>query len=212
MIDFQSFTFNPFQENTYLLFDETNSVIIIDPGCYTSDEEKELTGFIDANNLKPLMLLNTHCHIDHVLGNAFVFKKYNLRPIIHSADLPILKSLGQYGRAYGFKVEDSPEPLSFLDDLDEISFGNSCLEIKHIPGHAPGHVVFIDNQQKNIFGGDVLFNGSVGRTDLPYGDHDTLIKSIKQNLLTMDDDYVVYPGHGPSTNIGFEKKNNPFLK
>lgn len=212
MIRFQKFTFNPFQENTYLLYDESNSAVIIDPGCYTSEEEKEIVDFIDSNNLKPVMLLNTHCHIDHVLGNSFIFKKYKLKPVIHSADLPILKSLGQYGRAYGFKVEDSPEPLNFLDDLDEVTFGNSLLEIKHIPGHAPGHVVFIDKKQKIIFGGDVLFYGSIGRTDLPYGDHDTLIKSIKQNLLTMDDDFVVYPGHGPSTNIGFEKKNNPFLK
>lgn len=212
MLGFQKFTFNPFQENTYLLYDETNKAVIVDPGCYTSEEEREFADYIESNNLQPVMLLNTHCHIDHILGNAFVFNKYKLKPIIHSADLPILNSLSQYGKAYGFKVEDSPEPLSFLDDLTEITFGNSCLEIKHIPGHAPGHVVFIDNEQKIIFGGDVLFYGSIGRTDLPYGDHDTLIKSIKHNLLTMDDDYVVYPGHGPSTNIGFEKKNNPFLK
>jgi len=212
MIEIQKFTFNPFQENTYLLFDESKSAIVIDPGCYEREEENEIKSFIDDHELKLVKVLNTHCHIDHVLGNAFFYDTYGLKPILHKKDLSILKAVKDYGTAFGINPTPSPEPEEFIEEGDNITFGNSTLRTLHIPGHAPGHVVFINDSQKIIIGGDILFYGSIGRTDLPGGDHDTLIKSIHEKLMTLNDDFVVYPGHGPSTNIGFEKKNNPFLQ
>jgi len=212
MITIQKFTFNPFQENTYLLYDESKSAIVVDPGCYEKSEEQEIQSFIDSNDLSLDMVINTHCHIDHILGNAFFYDTYDTKPIIHELDLKVLQSVPEYGHTFGINVIPSPDPEIYLEDGDIIDFGNSELKVMHIPGHAPGHVVLINEAQKFIIGGDVLFYGSIGRTDLPYGDHDTLIQSIKEKLLVLDEDYKVYPGHGPATYIGFEKKNNPFLR
>lgn len=212
MIEIQKFTFNPFQENTFLLFDESKSAVVIDPGCYDKDEENEISTFIDSHDLKLEKVLNTHCHIDHVLGNAFFFDTYGLKPTIHKGDLSILQSVKEYGQSFGIDPIPSPEPEEFIEDGDLVQFGNSVLNVIHIPGHAPGHVVFKNDSQNFIIGGDVLFYGSIGRTDLPGGNHETLINSIHEKLMTLDEDFIVYPGHGPSTNIGFEKNNNPFLQ
>ena len=213
MIEIQSFTFNGFQENTYVLFDQTKECIIIDPGCYEKSEQQTLVDFIENNQLKPVKLINTHCHIDHVLGNKFVAEKWNLPLYMHEKDLPTLKSVSDYCKVYGFHNYDpSPEPSAFLNHEDELTFGQSSLDIFFTPGHAPGHIVLHSPSQKFVIGGDVLFYTSIGRTDLPGGDHDTLINSIKENLLVMDDDTVIYCGHGQPTKIGFEKINNPFLK
>lgn len=212
MIKIQSFTFNGFQENTYLLFDETKECIIIDPGCYEQHEKQQLERFVIDNELKVVKLINTHCHIDHVLGNRFVAEKWNLVLEIHKLDLPTLRSVKDYCQLYGFhNYEESPEPSKFLSEGDVISFGNSKLDILFAPGHAPGHIILHSKEQKFIIGGDVLFQMSIGRTDLPGGDYDTLISSIKDKLLPLDEDTKVYCGHGPSTTIGFEKNNNPFL-
>jgi glyoxylase-like metal-dependent hydrolase (beta-lactamase superfamily II) len=212
MTEIQLFTFNPFQENTYLLYDESLAAVVIDPGCSNASEEREILSFIEDKKLNVERVINTHCHIDHVLGNAFFFDKYDLKPLIHKKDIPVLEALSSYGEAFGIKISPSPEPEEFMEEGDVIHFGNTVLNVKHIPGHAPGHVVLIHEKQKFIIGGDILFYGSIGRTDLPYGDHDTLIRSIQEKLMTMDEDFRVYPGHGPSTTIGFEKKNNPFLQ
>ena len=213
MISIKSFTFNPFQENTYLLSDETNECIIIDPGCYERHEKNELLSYITDENLKPTRLLNTHCHIDHVFGNKLISETYNLGLEMHKLDLPVLESVEQVAHVYGIpNVDESPKPSSFLDEGDKVKFGNSELDILFCPGHAPGHIVFVSHEQKFVIGGDVLFYGSIGRTDLPGGDHQTLIDSIKTKLFTLDDDYEVYSGHGPKTSIGFEKLNNPFLQ
>mgnify|MGYP001569022732 CR=1 FL=1 len=211
MISIHSFVFGPFQENTYVLFDETGECLIIDPGCYDDHERGELAGFITSHRLKPVKLLNTHCHIDHVFGNSFVFDQYKLKPQIHEKDLPVLKALVQVGRQYGVHAEESPSPLNFLDEGDTITLGSSVLDILFIPGHSPGSICFVCKQQKFVIGGDVLFYGSIGRTDLPGGDHDTLITGIKTKLFLLEDDYVVHSGHGSVTTIGFERKNNPFL-
>lgn len=212
MIKIQSFTFNGFQENTYLLFDETKECIIIDPGCYEQHEKQQLEQFVIDNELKVVKLINTHCHIDHVLGNRFVAEKWNLVLEIHELDLSTLRSVKDYCQLYGFhNYEESPEPSKFLSEGDVISFGNSKLDILFTPGHAPGHIILHSKEQKFIIGGDVLFQMSIGRTDLPGGDYDTLISSIKDKLLPLDEDTKVYCGHGPSTTIGFEKNNNPFL-
>lgn len=206
------FTFNPFQQNTSLIASE-GECVIIDPGCFEYYEKQELEGFVKENSLKPVRLLNTHCHIDHILGNAFVAGKWNLKPEIHELDLPILKALPNYGQMFGVgNLEESPLPEKYLNEGDTIEFGKIKLDILFVPGHAPGHLVFINHAEKYVIGGDCLFRESIGRTDLPGGDYDTLIKSIRIKLFTLPDDYTVYPGHGPTTTIGYEKRNNPFLK
>jgi len=210
MIKIQSFTFNPFQENTYVLSDETGEAVIIDPGCYEKHEEQELTDYISTNNLEIKLLLNTHGHIDHVLGNAFVKAHYKVPFWIGTHDLATLKAVEAYASNYGFANYQTAEPDAFLDEGQVVKFGNSELSVVFVPGHAAGHIAFYHTDQKICIGGDVLFQQSIGRTDLPGGDFDTLINSIHTKFFTMADDMVVYPGHGPETTIGFEKAHNPF--
>src|ERR1051325_5562660 len=211
MINIQGFTFNPFEENTYILFDETKECVIIDPGCSNPSEQKELADFIAEENLKPVRLLNTHCHIDHVFGNSFIAKKYNLRLEINKNDLEVLHSLPQVSHLYGLNAEQAVEPSKFLEEGDKITFGNSSLDILFTPGHSPGSICFVSHEDKFVIGGDVLFYGSIGRTDLPGGDHETLLNSIRTKFFPLDGDFVVFSGHGRETTIGFEKENNPFL-
>ncbi len=211
MVQIQSFTFNPFSENTYILHDESKSCVIIDPGCYDDAERHELSQFIESNGLVPTHLLNTHCHIDHVFGNKFISEKYKLGLEINAFDLEVLNSLMQVARLYNLNAEASPLPSSYLEEGHQILFGNSILDIVFAPGHSPGSICFINYDQKFAIAGDVLFREGIGRSDLPGGDSDTLIRSIKTKLFTLGDDFKVYSGHGPVTTIGHEKKNNPFL-
>ena len=211
MINVHYFTFNGFQENTYILSDDTKECVIIDPGCYSNEEQQVLATYITENELTPVKLLNTHCHIDHVLGNNFVASKYNVGLEMHQKDLPTLHATPEYGQTFGFNIDKSPEPTTLLNDGDVVKFGNSELHVLFTPGHAPGHIVFVSHNDKFVINGDVLFRSSIGRTDLPGGDYDTLITSIKTKLMTLPEDFEVFSGHGPSTTIGFEKSNNPFL-
>lgn len=211
MVTIKIFPFNPFQENTYVLSDETGECIIIDPGCYVSGEEQELKAYIDNNGLRPVKLLNTHCHVDHVFGNLFVAQTWNLGLEMHRDDLPVLASFPKVCQMYGFPGGPQPEPVAFLEEGIPVKFGNTTLDVFFTPGHAPGHVVFYHPAEKFVIGGDVLFQGSIGRTDLPGGDFPTLERSIREKLYVLPDDVKVYPGHGPATTIGFEKKNNPFV-
>ncbi|MFD2514736.1 MBL fold metallo-hydrolase [Pontibacter locisalis] len=205
-------TFNPFQENTYLLHDDTKECVVIDPGCYEKHEQEELKKFVKDNDLKVVRLLNTHCHIDHVLGNKFVADTYNVPLEIHPDEEQILRAVPTYAPNYGFQLYAEQLPEKYLKEGDIVKFGNTELEVILAPGHAPGHVVFYNKPEKTVIGGDVLFQGSIGRTDLPGGDFDTLIQSIKTKLFTLPDDVTVYSGHGPETTIGYEKKYNPFLR
>jgi glyoxylase-like metal-dependent hydrolase (beta-lactamase superfamily II) len=208
----KQFVFNDFQENTYIVYDEkTKACFIIDPGCYTNTEQQTLKSFITANGLKPKKLLNTHCHIDHVFGNNFVAKTFGIDLAIHKNDLATLQAVPDYAPVYGFSVEPSVEPKEFLEDKQIIGLGDESFEVLYVPGHSAGHVAFVNHQQKFVISGDVLFYGSIGRTDLPGGDYNTLINSIKSKLFPLGDDYTVYSGHGPATSIGFERVNNPFL-
>ena len=193
------------------MYDETKECVIIDPGCYSSEEENILSSFISSQGLTPVKLLNTHCHIDHVLGNNFVASKYDIDLEMHEKDLPTLHATPEYGHLYGFHIAVSPDPKTLLNEGDVIEFGHSELEVRFTPGHSAGHIVFIASDDKFVIAGDVLFYGSIGRTDLPGGDYDTLINSIRSKLLPLSDDFKVYPGHGPVTTIGFERINNPFL-
>lgn len=210
MLQIKSFVFNAFQENTYILYDETKECVIIDPGCYDKDEQGELAFFIKENTLNVNILLNTHCHVDHVLGNYFVKEKYKTKLYIHAQDEPVLKAVKVYAPNYGLQQYQEASPDVYMKEGDTISFGKQKLSVLFVPGHSPGHVAFYSAENKIVIGGDVLFKNSIGRTDLPGGNFDTLINSIHQKLFTLPDDVVVYPGHGPETTIGFEKKTNPF--
>jgi len=211
MIQIKSFVFNPFSENTYVLHDETGEAVIIDPGCYDKAELKQLYDYIETNTLKPVRIINTHAHIDHVLGVAAVKLKYNIPFSLHRIDEPLLKAVKTYASNYGFTHFDEPEIDSYIDEGDTVTFGNSSLRILFVPGHAPGHVAFVHDEQQFIIGGDVLFRQSIGRTDLPGGDLEILLDSIRTKLFTLADGYTVYAGHMQPTTIGYEKKNNPFL-
>ena len=212
MISIKIFTFNAYSENTYVLYDQTNECVIIDPGMYDGSEQNELANFIKEKALKPVLLLNTHCHLDHVFGNKFVFDTWGLKPQFHIGELPILQAVPSYAPQMGFsRYELSPEPDTFLEETGTITFGNSSLDLIFAPGHSPAHLCFYSKADKFLIGGDVLFYGSIGRTDLPGGNHQQLINNIETKLFILPDDCSVYPGHGPATTIGFEKQNNPFF-
>ena len=202
---------NPYHENTYILYDETGECAIIDPGMDTGAEQNAVVNFIKANNLKPVLLLNTHCHIDHVLGNHFVYEQYGLKPQFNIGESEILAAVPAYAPAMGFRYEPSPLPEVYLPQTGTVSFGNTTLELIFAPGHSPAHLCFYNKADNILIGGDVLFRGSVGRSDLPGGNHAQLIKNIEDKLFTLPDDCTVYPGHGSETTIGYEKETNPFF-
>jgi hydroxyacylglutathione hydrolase len=205
------FPFNPFQVNTYVLYDETGDCIIIDAACYSSGEENILKNFIIENTLKPVLLFNTHAHIDHILGNNFVFKTWGLKPVMHKDGLPFIEQAVDYALKFGFEISEPVRPGAFVEEGQVISFGNQELKILETPGHAAGSVCLYHEQGKFVIVGDVLFDNSIGRTDLPTGNFDTLAKSIYQKLFVLPEETVVYCGHGGSTTIGQEKNSNPFL-
>jgi hydroxyacylglutathione hydrolase len=212
MLHIKAFTFNPVQENTYVVYNETGECCIIDPGCYFSGEEQELKHFIEDNNLKPVYLLNTHCHLDHIFGNRFVQKQFNLVLHIHRDEKALLDLGPTQGQMWQLPFDNYDGEIKYINEGDVISIGKEQLEILLTPGHSPGHLCFYSKVHKFLIGGDVLFNGSVGRTDLPGGDFKTLEQSIKTKLYTLPEDVIVYPGHGDSTTIGDEMKTNPFVK
>jgi glyoxylase-like metal-dependent hydrolase (beta-lactamase superfamily II) len=212
MISLQGFTFNPVRENTYVLHDETLDCVIIDPGMYEAEEQNLLVRFIKEKGLRPVLLLNTHCHYDHVFGNKFVYDNWGLKPRFHQGELRVLQAIPGYLPAMGLQYELSPEPEVFLPETGKVVFGTSELELIFAPGHSPAHLCFYAREDNFLIGGDVLFYNSIGRTDLPGGNHSQLISSIKNNLFILPDDCEVYPGHGQPTSIGFEKLHNPFLQ
>lgn len=212
MIKIKNLVFNPFQENTYLLFDEeTKDCAIVDAGCYTPEEYQLLYKFIESNNLKPTMLINTHCHVDHVLGIGQLISKYNIPFKAHKNEDPIIADAVNHGKLFGFVLEQPPYPTEYIKEGEEVKIGSSTLKIYDVPGHSPGSLAFHSPEDNFVVVGDVLFRGSIGRTDLPGGDYDQLINNIYKKLLVLDRDTVVYPGHGPSTTIGNEIMTNPFL-
>lgn len=210
MLSVEVFTFNPFEENTYVLFDETKEAVIIDPGCWNKDEEKELADWIASAGLKVRFILLTHSHIDHILGAYYVKDKYRVPLCIYPKDEATLRSGKVVAGMYGIENFTAVEADQYLSESEQVRFGNARLSVLFLPGHAPGHVGFYDAAQKILIGGDVLFRSSIGRTDLPGGDFDTLIASIHKKIFTLPDDVTIYPGHGPSTTVGEEKVSNPF--
>jgi glyoxylase-like metal-dependent hydrolase (beta-lactamase superfamily II) len=212
MLHIQSFTFNPVQENTYVLYNEKGAGCIIDPGCYFSGEEQALKGFLEAHNLTPVLLLNTHCHLDHIFGNRFIHKTYGLTLHLHPLEKQVLNLGPVSGQLWGLPFDNYDGDLHYINEGEGIQLGDDTLEILLTPGHSPGSVCFYNKEHRFLIGGDVLFNGSVGRTDLPGGDFKILEQSIKTKLYTLPDDVVVYPGHGEPTTIGKERRSNPFVQ
>jgi glyoxylase-like metal-dependent hydrolase (beta-lactamase superfamily II) len=211
MLSVKIFTFSPVQENTYVLYNHAKNAVIIDPGCYYNYEKESLKSFISAEGLKVEKLINTHCHLDHVFGNKWVNETYGVELYLHKNEEQLLDFAPKSGEKWGLPFDNYKGPLHFLSEQDEIKIGDDKLKIIFAPGHSPGSIAFYCEEQQFIIGGDVLFKESIGRTDLPLGDHQTLINSIRQKFFTLPGEVVVYPGHGPSTTIDWEKQHNPFL-
>ena len=211
-MDIKSFVFNAFYENTYLLSSSNLETLVLDPGCYEDFEKKELTDFIKTNKLKPIAIINTHCHIDHVLGNDYLKKLYNIPLWIPATEKNLLKSVSTYAPTMGIQDYQEAQPDKLLSEKDVITFGSEKLEILYAPGHSEGHLMFYHAADKSLMAGDVIFRESIGRTDLPGGNFKTLEESIKNQVYTLPEAVKIYPGHGPSTTVGHEKKNNPFVK
>jgi glyoxylase-like metal-dependent hydrolase (beta-lactamase superfamily II) len=211
MIQIKTFVFNPFQENTYVVYDHTRECIILDPGCYFDEEKDKLTHFITENNLKPKYIVHTHGHIDHAIGTNFLKEEYGIQAVMHSDDLELLRRNSEFGASIGIEVDQPSDPEIFISENEEISFGDTQFKVLHAPGHSPGSIVLHNPGEKLLFSGDVLFRRGIGRSDLMGGDHITLIESIQNKLLVLDEDTKVYAGHGEPTTIGEEKRENPLL-
>ncbi len=212
MIKVKVFTFSPIQENTYILYNETGKALIIDPGCYSTDEQDILQAFIQKESLVPVQLLNTHCHLDHVFGNKWVYDTYDTPLFIHPKEEAMLQLAPLSGEKWGLPFINYSGPLNYLQEGDTIQLENDALQVILTPGHSPASICFYCKEQAFLIGGDVLFRESIGRTDLPGGNHETLLKSIREKLFVLPDNVVVFPGHGTKTTIGYEKQNNPFCQ
>jgi glyoxylase-like metal-dependent hydrolase (beta-lactamase superfamily II) len=211
MIKIQKFVVNPLGENSFILSDESGECIFIDPGFYYHEEHQEIKDYVETNQLKPVKITNTHCHFDHIMGVEFAREEYNIPFCAHADDAFWVERAVNQGEMFGFEMNPVQPIDVFLKENEYVEFGNSRLKIIHIPGHAPGHVVFYSEKENFLIAGDVLFYGSIGRTDLPGGNYETLISNIKNKLFVLPENTRVYCGHGPETILGFEKSTNPFL-
>ncbi len=211
MIKIEKFTVNPVRENTYVLSDESGECIFIDPGYSSEEEYTEVRNYVAENHLKPVKIVNTHCHFDHIMGVEFIRREYKVPFYAHRDDAFLVEQAASQATMFGMEMSPVQPIDHFLSESEPVCFGQSQLEIIHVPGHAPGHVVLYSKTDNFVLAGDVLFYGSIGRTDLPGGDYDTLISGIKTKLFQLPDDTKVYCGHGPETSLGVEKKSNPFL-
>jgi len=211
MIKVKKFVVNPLRENSYILSDETGECIFIDPGFYFEEEHQEIVDYIKTNGLTPMKITNTHCHFDHIMGVEFIRAEFGIPFYAHAEDIFWVERAKEQAEMFGFEINPVAHVDAFLTENEFVEFGNSSLQIIHIPGHSPGHVVFYSEHDEILIAGDVLFYGSIGRTDLPGGNYEPLISNIKNKLFTLPDDTMVYCGHGPETSLGFEKRTNPFL-
>lgn len=211
MIQIKNFIFNSFQVNTYILYDETGEGIIIDPACGNESELEEITAFTRDHHIKLTKIVNTHGHIDHIVGISRVVNAFNIPFVINQEDAVLLEMAPQQAMVFGFELSEPPVPTEYIQEGDTLTFGNSSLSLFHVPGHSPGSIAFYSKDGEFVIVGDVLFAGSIGRTDLPGGSYDALISSIKNKLFSLPMETKVFSGHGPSTTIQHEYDTNPFL-
>jgi len=212
MINVKIFNFNPLQENTYILYNHAGECMIIDPGCYFDQEREELKNFIEKNGLKPSILINTHCHLDHVFGNRFIHETYGLELYIHEGEERVLEMAPASGLMWNMPFDNYDGPLHFVDPGTDLKLGQEKLNVLFTPGHSPASISLYAAENGFLISGDVLFRESVGRTDLPGGNPDILVDSILNQFYKLPDQTIVYSGHGPATTIGHEKKFNPYVK
>jgi glyoxylase-like metal-dependent hydrolase (beta-lactamase superfamily II) len=211
MIQVKTFYFNELRECTYVLWDETKACVVVDPGAESERERQRLQAFIAEHQLQPTAILNTHGHFDHVMANAFVARTYGVGSYIHAGDRALLENTTEYGHMFGYQIEQPPAPAGLLTDGQLFSFGQSQLQVLHTPGHSKGGVCFYAPHDKFVLTGDTLFEGNIGRVDLPGGDFDEIMESLSRKLMPLPDDTVVYPGHGPASTIGQERRHNPYI-
>ena len=212
MIKIQTFVFNSFQVNSYILQDESGECVIIDAACHEIREKQAIKEFIKKNSLKLVRNLNTHCHVDHIFGNGFIAETFGIGPEYHETSVPFLTRAQEIAGSFGYPMIEIPAPARYLNDNEKITFGTSVLEVLYTPGHADGSVCFYNKAQGFVITGDVIFRDTIGRTDLPTGNFDLLMKSIREKIFTLPDETIIYPGHGPETTVGYEKQNNPFIR
>lgn len=211
MIKTAVFAFNPFAENTYVVSDKSGECVIIDAGNYSASEDSALNQYIEQAGLKPVMAINTHGHIDHILGVSYVKSTFGVEFALHGDDKFLVDSASTHGALYGFEVKNIPSVEIDIKNMESISFGETTFRIIHTPGHTPGHVCLYETQSKSLFTGDTLFKESIGRTDLPGGDYSWIMKSILEKIVPLGGDVTIYPGHGPKSTIGHETLYNPFI-
>lgn len=208
----KTFVFNPFYENTIILSSEQGNCFIFDPGCYESYEVEELTEYVRMNDLKVKAIINTHCHIDHVLGNSILKSEYKVPLMIPTNEREVFDAVPAYAPQWGITGYQHADVDEYMEGDSVMSLDEIQLKLIEVPGHSPGHLMFYMKDEKVIVGGDVLFRESIGRTDLPGGNHDDLLSNIQQKVYILPEDVTVYPGHGPTTTIRHEKQNNPFVR
>lgn len=209
MINVVPFYFPRFGENTYLIFDHSKDCIIVDPGCYTPEEQSDIFDYIQMLNLNPVALVNTHAHIDHVLGNQFFLQAYNINLNLHKEDYKYLKAMPSFGKKYDLEIVEIPESrINFIEEGDTIQLGHSSFEVLFTPGHTPGSISLLCEDSNVLISGDIVFNNRIGRVDLPGGNMEVLLDSLHNKVFTLKDDIKIYPGHGASTTVGYEKANN----
>lgn len=206
------FVFNPFYENTYVVYSKVGNALIIDPGCYEDHEVEEISSFVSLQNLRVQAIINTHCHIDHVLGNEILKQKFSCPLKIPENEVEVFNAVAAYAPQWGITGYQPAQVDEFLQGGKKLLLDDIEFELIEVPGHSPGHLVFYEATRKKVIGGDVLFRESIGRTDLPGGNHDDLLRNIQEKLYVLPEDVTVYPGHGPETTIGHEKANNPFVR
>lgn len=211
-MEIKVFHFNPIVVNTYIISDETNEAIIVDPGNCRSYEDEQIKAYVLSKNLKIKYIINTHPHVDHVAGNGWCVAEYKAPVCMHKAGLPIYEKSYAYAVAFGMSIDSLPNPDKYLNDGDELSFGNTSFSILYTPGHCDGSICLVFADSKIVLTGDLIFENSVGRSDLPTGNETVLMQSIKEKIFALDDDFVILSGHGDKTTVGQEKKMNPYIR
>lgn len=207
----QSFVFNPFYENTYIISDDEGISFVVDPGCYEEHEREEISDYIETNKLHIVGVYNTHCHIDHVLGNYFIKSKYSVPVHIPVDEQEVLRSVAVYAPSWGITGFDDHQADKLIPNEGIIEIGQLSFEIIHSPGHSPGHLAYYHRDSNVVIAGDIIFRDSIGRTDLPGGNHEQLLQNIRTKIFTLPDETKIYSGHGPSTTVAYERANNPFF-